>query len=194
MSSTPRYDDELWADRVLVYGDNEGLVFIPRAKALELAEIWKAIDGSKTWGDLRHRMPPGAWKDLYATLGDDECRTLSWFRESERKENPDLTEEEILARYRELEFQERQPFDDDIFDSSTLSDHSWPAFPHHEMLNWMPQSVQKRYGRIAEAKFTADWLALEPSDADAIARDLGAFGYTCIRDETLVGQCYGYGF
>lgn len=196
MSSTPRYDDNLWTDRVLVYGENCTLVFIPRAKALELASIWKAALESKTWGELRQLMPPGAWNEFYAMLfnEDDDCSTLDSFREALKEADADVTEEDVLSQYRELDVGQRHPFDDDPFDwrdIPQLAEPTWPADPTREMLDWMPKPVQARYRKVG---ILEDGLELSASDVGAIVRDLESLGYTCMRNDRLIHQCFAFGF
>jgi len=42
----------------IVYGENAGqLIFIPQSLALELRQVYLALRESKTWGELRARMP-----------------------------------------------------------------------------------------------------------------------------------------
>jgi hypothetical protein len=198
MNRIPDYDDNLWADRVIVYGDDEGLVFIPRAKALELAAIWKAVFQSKTWGELRNRMPPEAWKEFCSVVFDeDDSYTLERFREELKQEEPNVTEDEILAQYRKLGVLERRPFDDEAFvwgDIPCLQEPSWPACPNTEMLDWMPESVQTDCGKVGSSMWSGEMLVLSWSRADEIVRELQALGYTCTRDDELVHQTYGWGF
>ena len=53
--------------RDVVYGQSHstrGLVFIPKGKALELAETQRALTASRTWGEFRSRATPQAFKEL----------------------------------------------------------------------------------------------------------------------------------
>lgn len=61
----------------LVYGGDEanGLVVIPRAEALRLATVVRAVGRATTWGQLRSMLPAGEWEEIVDTTeppGDDD--------------------------------------------------------------------------------------------------------------------------
>jgi hypothetical protein len=64
----PTNDDVVYG----VYGETEStLVFIPRARALSLAQIWDAITTAKTWKDFRQKMPRDVYEEHMATIYDE---------------------------------------------------------------------------------------------------------------------------
>jgi hypothetical protein len=58
---------------VLLYGQCGGeLVFIPEARAEELARIWGALHAAKSWGEFRHLAGTAAYGDLVERMLDSE--------------------------------------------------------------------------------------------------------------------------
>lgn len=42
----------------------ECALFAERSKAERVAQIWRALNESKTWGEFRRGLPEGEWEDL----------------------------------------------------------------------------------------------------------------------------------
>lgn len=160
------HDAEQGTD-TLVYGVFQGdeVAFLPRQQALALAQLWRALDSAQTWGQFRRMVPPHIYDEVVAAVGDNEN----------------------LA-------DDGRPFSDAPFDRDDIPGHAdgdWPALPARQMLDWMPQAVRERYGRVVSTRFNGDYLAFRARDATAVAEALQALGYTCVRDDDLVRDASG---
>ena len=54
-----------------VRGDGVGVTFARRSDAEYVAQIWKALDNSKTWGEFRANLPVGEWAANMAAHFED---------------------------------------------------------------------------------------------------------------------------
>ena len=153
----------------LVYGvfQADELVFIPKQQALELAQLWRALDSAQTWADFRRLAPNHLYADAVERIQDDPDSTLS-------DAGPDL----------------QAAFDRD--DIPGHADGDWPLFPPQQMLDWVPQDIRAGYGRTITTVFNGDYLCFAANDAAKIVRALAQHGYTCEPDENLVKAATGH--
>lgn len=99
----------------------------------------------------------------------------------------------ILERWQEDE--EDAPSAGKPFEASRipgLDDGDWPGWPAQEMLDWLPEDIQERYGRVEVSVLNGDYLELPPSQAGEIAAALEAQGYRCREDQELVRRACGW--
>jgi hypothetical protein len=181
----------------VVYGDvHESLVFIPRARARELAAVRKVLWSSSTWGELRSRLPAKAYKQFLARSGVEELANFDEYYREERKTNRRLTREEALRDYRALPVTERRPEPDDAFsagDIGAVCDGDFPAWPQQEMLAWVPTEIQQSYGGGSFSFVSGPCLVFELENEDEIVEALERHGYRCVRDDGLVLEASGFG-
>lgn len=160
------YDAEQGTD-TLVYGVFQGdeVAFLPRQQAQGLAQLWRALDSAQTWGQFRRMVPAHIYEEVVSAVGDSENMAEDGLPHSDA------------------------PFDRDEIPGHT--DGDWPALPARQMLDWVPQEVRERYGRVVSTRFNGDYLVFRARDATAVAQALQGHGYTCVRDDDLVRDASG---
>jgi hypothetical protein len=126
------------------------VVFAARGRAEYVAHIWKALQGSKTWGELRRNLPEGEWEDYFQPHFDDR-------------------EEEVPA--------DDCPFGSG--DAPGQEDGDYPSWLAQEQLDWFPKELIEKYGGDAGTSvLNGEFLELPPDKAEQIADDLRAMGHT----------------
>jgi hypothetical protein len=154
-------------DKDLVHGEiDDYLVFIPRTEALRLVAVHRAINTSRTWGELKQSMPAGAYEQVVKLLREDQELPASW--------EPDAGAE----------------FEADNIPGFT--DRDWPEWPAQDALTWVPRDMQERFGRKDASVANGDYLELAVEHEAAIVTAFGEHGYTCTRDQELVLRAYVY--
>jgi hypothetical protein len=156
----------------LVYGvyRNDELVFIPKQQAFELAQLREALTTAKTWGEFKAKVPAHLYKETVYLYSDYE-------EDDEDGEEPEA------------------PGDKDEFVADDIPGHGdgdWPIWAAQAMLEWVPQDVQERFGRVAATRLSGEYLYLPENRADEIASAMQSHGYTCVRDDALVERAEGY--
>jgi hypothetical protein len=126
------------------------VVFAERGRAEYVAHIWKALQDSKTWGELRRNLPDGEWEDHFQLYFDEY-------------------EEEVPA--------DDEPFESG--DAPGQEDGDYPAWLAQEQLDWFPPELIEKYGGDAGTSvLNGEFLELPPGKAEQIADDLRAMGHT----------------
>jgi hypothetical protein len=149
----------------IVYADCSGeLIFLPKNLALELAQIWTALNNSKTWGEFQANVPDHVYEEIMAEMKDDE--------DPEALPDPE------------------NAFDSDAIPG--YDDGDWPTWPLQYMLEWMPEDIQQQYGKVVPSAVNGDCLELLEEKAGEIVLALEKRGYTCTEDESLVIRACGY--
>jgi hypothetical protein len=192
-----------WDPLDLVYGDTmQGhggdLQFLPRADALERAEIMEAYNQATTWGDLRRRLPPRVYEVVLSKMNPD-YPTLEAFAEEYREEEPQATDDDVEGAYAALKAGERMPQDDDPFDTAYFDEDAggvfvmghWYEWPQQEMLDWVPQHIQQAFGTKSYSTASGPCLVFDPKDERELVRAFEAAGYRCERDQQLVDRATG---
>ncbi len=135
----------------IVYRINSGdVVFAERNRAAYVAHIWKALEESETWGELRRNLPNGEWEEYFQPH----------FEEHE-EEIPD----------------DDVPFE--AADAPGHGDGDYPAWLAQEQLEWFPPELIKKYGGdVAQTALNGAFLELPADKAEQIAEDLRAMGHT----------------
>lgn len=147
----------------LIYGEvNDGLVFIPRGQAAELALLNDPASGL-TWAELRSSVSPERWAQIVDLMTDQGARPM-----------PDAT----------------QPFDPEQVPGKAYSD--WPEWPAQAMLSWMPADIVMRFGQRQESVINGTFLWLDPGGLDEIVEAMEELGWSCEEDESLVLAASGY--
>lgn len=149
----------------LVYGRIAAgeLVFVPRAKALQLVGVRLALVSARTWRELRTCL----MEDLYLSLV-----------QKMRYDNADLPDTGMPEA--DLAFHPEQ--------LPGYEEMQWPDWLGQQAIDWLPTEIQERYGKIIESMHDGDYVELNPGFEVEIVRDLEALGYRCTRDDLLVKQ------
>ncbi len=159
----------------LVYGTIEErgdeLIFIPKEQAEELALIHEAKDSATTWRELYERIP----NDVFDRLVMVEFNLDAGFDKLTTEE-----QQRILT----------QPFE--VSEIALIKEGNWLDWPQQDMLVWVPEDVQDRFGRIISTGLNGEYLGLAAQETDAIVAALEAQGYTCIPDIALVRKASDY--
>jgi hypothetical protein len=131
------------------YGPENG-VFAERGRAEYVAHIYKALQDSKTWGELRRNLPDGEWVDHFQVYFDDH-------------------EEEIPA--------DDELFDAE--EAPGYAEGHYPAWVAQEQLYWFPKELIDKYGGDVDTSvLNGDFLELPADKAEQIADELRAMGHT----------------
>ncbi len=128
----------------------DSVVFAERRRAEYVAQIWKALQESNTWGELRHNLPDGEWQDYFQPHFDDY-------------------EEEVPA--------DDEPFVS--ADAPRHEDGDYPPWLAQEQLDWFPPELIAKYsGNVTSSVLNGEFLDLPADKADEIANDLRTIGHT----------------
>lgn len=178
----------------ILYGQmDKVLVFIPTREAERLASIYAALNVAKSWGELRKKLPEGVYADILNNMIEDrgfESFYLYWI-----EEHSEGTRDQAFEDYQALEFSERLPNDNDAFDRADIPgfcDGDWPDWPQQEMLNWVPQAIQKAYGQVIDSTLNGPFLTFRTEDEKAIVEAFTELGYRCRKDDCWVRQACGH--
>jgi hypothetical protein len=153
------------SERRLLYGrlDDFQLVFIPEDRAHDLVKVRDAIENARTWGEFRLLLPERRWREI----ADD---------------------------YAPVE-EEPPPADDEPFAADAVPgyiDGDWPEWPAQQMLDWMPQDIQDRFGDVGSSMVSGDSLYIDPASERDVVAALQNAGYVCSRDDKLVARASGH--
>ena len=138
------------------------VVMIPQDEAESLARLHHAMDTAATWGEFKRLAPREHYEDA-----------LSRWRDSNEEEEPAPD----------------QPFD--AFDIPGRGDGDWPAWPAQDMLAWVPEEIQTRFGRSQASVLNGPWLSLRGEALDEIVAAMERLGYRCRRDDGLIARAHG---
>jgi len=140
----------------IVYRITEGsygpqsVVFAERGRAEYVARIYKALEGSTTWGELRRNLPDGEWEDHFQLYFDE-------FEE-------DVPDDD-------------EPFESG--DAPGQGDGDYPPWLAQEQLGWFPPELIEKYGGdVGTSVLNGEVLDLPAVNAEQIAEDLRAMGHT----------------
>jgi hypothetical protein len=90
-----------------------------------------------------------------------------------------------------LDAEEDPPADTSALDHRALdSDGDFPYFPEQLMLDFIPESVQERFGKVEETVFSGPILTLDPDHESEIVAALRNHGFTVQRDDALLEASY----
>ena len=145
--------------------EHDGLevVMILQDEAEGLARLHHALRAAATWGEFKRLAPPEHYRDA-------------------------------LNRWMESEEEEEEPAPDLPFDGNDIpgrDDGDWPAWPAQDMLAWVPDEVQARFGRSQASALNGSWLSLSADSIDEIAAEMTRRGYRCRRDDGLIARAHG---
>ena len=145
-----------------VESDGLEVVMIPQHEAESLARLHHAMESAATWGEFKRLAPPEHYQDA----------VRRWMDSNEGEgPGPD------------------RPFD--AFDIPGCGDGDWPAWPAQDMLAWVPEEIQARFGRTQASVLNGPWLSLPGEAIDEIAAAMERLGYRCRRDEDLIARAHG---
>lgn len=175
------------------------LVFIPRDRAAYLAAMHGVLQTATTWGEVRQRLSPEAYRDLLEASGATERPDFEAFYRRERRrarqEGRRLTSRAAWRTYTALDPHERQPFPDDAFCASSIGcymDGDWPGWPKREMVFWVPRAIQDRYATYLQSLQNGEFLEFSVEDEPALVEAFARHSCPCTRDDELVQKASGY--
>src|SRR4029453_8170570 len=100
-----------------------------------------------------------------------------------RKGAPTLYERALF----DLDAEEDPPPDTRELDHDALDgDGDFAHFPEQLMLDFIPQSVQERFGKVEKTVFNGPILTLEPEHESEIVAELRSHGFSVQRDDALM--------
>lgn len=186
----------------VVYGAwGEGLVFLYRDHAEDLALLHQVLYEAKIWGDLWSRLPRARFQEIWETIESNEDRRDFWDYWEELKEEEfygdDPTRVSLVEgqrRYRELPVDERHPIADDPFDAHAIwgfGEGDYPEWPARGMLSWIPEEIQGRYGEVRSSVHNGEFLVLDPGSEAMIVASLAPHGFNCLLDQALIERAHG---
>jgi hypothetical protein len=189
------------ARQILLYGilPNGGcadrtLVFIPLSHALRLGAIRDALS-AKTWGEFESKMPP----EDYASVMEIRAESVFWssFEEYCDEDDAESDEERISLwhEYLALGIGERPPMPPDCFEPSQVPGHDdgdWPDWVEQEMLDWLPDSIVKKFGEVKSTFLNGPFLLLDINRTSEIVAALEDLGYECHLSADFVCRACGY--
>src|SRR5258708_23115524 len=151
--------------REIVYGNgNGGLMFLPKDLALELTQIYTALNTSKTWGEFKANVPAHVYEEVIEGMKDDEDPEA--LPQSEDAFNP-----HSIPAYEEGD---------------------WPIWTLQYMLEWIPEDIQQQFGSVETSATSGPCLELISEKTHEIVKALEKQGYICIEDVSLVESASGY--
>lgn len=156
----------------IMYGiTNLGLLFVPVARAHELADANRALLTAKTWGEFKSLVSKNLY-EFYLTRSE-------LYEGPEEPEDGDFTPFDLPA--------ETLFTPNDVFYADER-----PAYPEIEMTEWMPEEIQEKYGRKLRYSSmdmnvpSGEILVLKENQMDAIVAELEKLGFVCKRDDVLL--------
>lgn len=118
------------------------------------------------------------WKAL------NTARTWEGFRSMVSEENY----EEAVKRVKE---NWTYPAPNDVFDTGQIDGYSDGDWPAQEMIDWISEDVQKRFGGIADSVHSGEFLCLPTGEARGIVQTMHGHGHRCEEDEELIERAHG---
>lgn len=96
---------------------------------------------------------------------------------------------ELAKAFEEAESGPSEPFEADAVPG--YLDGDWPDWPAQRMLDWMPEEIRERHGRVEDSVLNGPYLELDPLRKGEIARALSECGFVVREDEGLVTRASG---
>jgi hypothetical protein len=159
-------------NETIIYGDSPlGLLFIPEARVLEMANYYRALVTAKNWGEFREMVT----KAIYE----------KYLPGSVHYHGPYKTENIDIMQYY---IPDETPFTpNDVFTYDNP-----PGHPEIEMTAWMPDEIQEKFAR--RFKYYAmdgnapggEALELDKTKLDKILQIMEKEGFDCRRDDELI--------
>jgi hypothetical protein len=103
-----------------------------------------------------------------------------------RKGAPTLYERALS----DLDNEEEAPPDSSELDHELAADGDFLHFPEQLMLEFIPKSVQERFGKVEESVFNGPMLILDPDHESEIVSALQNHGLSVQRDDSLMDALY----
>jgi hypothetical protein len=97
----------------------------------------------------------------------------------------------LYERALDLNNEEEAPPDSSELDHEALAaDGDFLHFPEQLMLEFIPKSVQERFGKVEESVFNGPMLILDPDHESEIVSALQNHGFSPQRDDSLMDALY----
>jgi hypothetical protein len=158
----------------LVYGEGgEGLVFLEKEYALNIAGFRKALYEVPTWGELKARVNEARYRETVERWAEGEFDRLLDEGELEGDGEPDVS----------------LPSPNDAFHADSLpgyADSDWPEFAPMTMNAWVDEEIIKEYGWYVQPTLNEDYPVIDSRNEERVVSLLEERGYICICDDDLV--------
>ncbi len=160
----------------LIYGDGgEGLVFLERDYALDIANFRKALYKARTWGELKTAVSQERYEETVDAWVESQIdRSLSE-GDPEDGDKPDAI----------------PPGPDDAFDAEEIwgyADGDWPEFAPRMMDTWVDKEIIRHHGHYVFPTLNAEYPVIDRDNEKEAISLLEERGYACVRDDDAVWE------
>ncbi len=132
----------------LVYGDGgEGLVFLEKGYALDIANFREALYKARTWGELKTRVGEERYKEAVDAWVESQTDRLLDEGDLEDDDEPKVP----------------RPGADEAFDAEEIwgySDGDWPEFAPRMMGTWVDEDIIKEHGFYVYPTLNAEYSVI----------------------------------
>ncbi len=144
----------------------ESLIFVPKDFAEHQATLIDGLASSRTWGEVKANLPRDIYKEVLAHHG--------YGTEDGGEPEP----------------QAEKPFN--IRHVPGVGDGDWPTWLLAYQLEWVPPYILSEFSKWGTSILNGDAVDFDPADERKIVRAFRKLGYTCVRDDNLLGSAtYG---
>jgi hypothetical protein len=158
----------------LVYGEGgEGLLFLEKEYALDIARFREALTRASTWGELKSRVSDERYRETVDKWVESEHDRLLYEGDLEDNDEPKVP----------------RPDADDAFDAEEIwgySDGDWPEFAPRMMGTWVDEEIIEEHGFYVYPTLNAEYPMIGFDNEEKVVSLLEERGYLCIRDDDLV--------
>jgi len=148
----------------VTYGFHAGrLFFIPKLRVIELLKILTALR-AKTWKEFKQRIPKALFRIMTEMKTD--------YDESWPDDDQPFNVEEVPCR------------------NVSASLRGW-GYDIEEMVQWMPEGVKNRFGRVTVTVHDGCFLELDHEKSRGIIAMLNKCGYRCKKDSNVISSLVG---
>ena len=158
----------------LVHGNcGEGIVFLEKSYALDIANYRDALFRARTWGELRSKVDEERYEETVNAWVESEVDRLEAEGETESGAGLEVS----------------PPNPEDPFDAEEIwgyADGDWPEFAPDVMITWVDKEILREYGRHVDTVLDDGYTVIDPKHEEEVASLLEERGYRCTRDEDAV--------
>lgn len=161
---------EIYPQKELIYGTiMDRLIFIPVEKVQELKLIYYALKHATTWGVVRQLTTEPIYMHLIRVANDMD----------------------VLSTAQSV------PPDEELFCGRDFLQPEYGTYigpsdaPDHDMIEWVPDDIQNRYGAVEEDRYGDTWLEFNPDRQDDLIRAFADHHYSCRNDQLSIDIIYG---
>jgi hypothetical protein len=183
------------SEKDLVYATLwDTLEFLTLKMEVDFGSTYFALEHAGTWGEFRrHVTPQRWWRVLQDFRAEGAIDFPTWYANLVAN-SPKISRRRALRLYLKKKVGERLPTDADSpvlesLPSRTMELGAW--LPEFDMINWVPQSIQQKFGTIESAQDGTPRLRFDPAREEEIVLAFESLGYTCLKAPWLVCAAVG---